>query len=162
MTFPSRETRFALLLIFTLCPFAAACGETAGQQNNQDVGLSGPCVEEFAEPVLIIESVTETNTEEAIEEVRISQIQWNGQSPPRHFRQEEFGISEDPDDEEVLLCTLPCGFGSNPGAWSFEINVQGYLPETLYVDAEYETFQGGCPALHDDGTRISVELEPTP
>lgn len=137
---------------------AVGCGE--GEEEgvnqdpvNQDQG-QGPCVVEYREPIVLITAVVEAGNSDAIAEVEISEIALHGGSV------QQLGMTEDLIEGEsgVFACAVPCGFGFQPGEYTFTVGAEGYEAREVTVDAEYETFVGGCPASYDGGTEVEVEL----
>lgn len=149
--------RLAAILALTSCILALGCGEASpGIGGNS---TAGPCVVEHNEPILHINSVTDSSDGEPLSEIEIWDVHRDG-TGLEHFPSFYENLSDSADDPDRTICTLPCAFGNTAGTWSFMIGSDGYTEKEVSVDAEYDTHQGGCPALYDDGTSVTFELSP--
>ena len=119
----------------------------------------GPCVVEYREPVLHIISVTDADTGDPIPRIFISGIVINGTDCPLDYalldsRNMEF-------QDTILVCTIPCSFGNEPGIYVLTISAEGYPESGLEVmNVHYSIREGpGCPLLLDGGTRVAFSLK---
>lgn len=134
------------ILLFCILAVTTGCGSQAG-----------PCMHEVHEPIVQIESVTDADSGEEIEEVylRDIRIDENDLGTDVFYRE---NISEDDGNADRLICETSCGFGEREGTWTFEIGADDYDFQTETVDAEYEEAEGGCPSYVDGGTAVDVTL----
>jgi len=136
---------FLLAAIFLL----SAC-------DSGDPGV-GPCVHIYEEPVLNITSVTDEDTSAEIAQVQIYDVFVD--EVARGTEDLTAMVSENITVEgATLLCTLPCGFGTEEGLYTFSVNAEGYQETMVSQRAEYATFEGGCPSYNTDGTRFSFSM----
>lgn len=59
----------------------------------------------------------------------------------------------------AIVCTLPCGFGTEEGVYRAYVEAPGYKTQYLQADASYRVFVQGCPSYNDNGLHLGVELE---
>ncbi|TQV75052.1 hypothetical protein FLL45_08920 [Aliikangiella marina] len=145
------------ILIVTICSiFFAGCG-------SDEEALFGPCIVINQEPVLNLVSAINESTQEPIEQIQLSNIRINGgteldfieESPPfSHNIEVDY-------EQDILTCTLPCGFGKAEGEWEFTATAAGYQESDKSIFASYGVFDGGCPAYLREGTEATVILTPT-
>jgi len=147
----------SILLILCLPLVGIGCSENSPG----DSGFAGPCVIIFEDEVLHIDEASGSATSAIIGQLELSSFVVNGQ-----VRTSEEVVAQRQSnvvlDGELLRCTLPCSFGTEPGRWEFTALAPGYLPTGQSATVEYGTSGGpvgGCPAFLNDGTHISAVLD---
>ena len=60
----------------------------------------------------------------------------------------------------ILICEVPCGFGTFEGDYNVVVSADGYSPKTIQFDAFYEVLDLGCPSFNDGATIIDITLDP--
>lgn len=153
--------RVCLSLAAGLGIVLAGCGEGGG---SVDASLGGGCVHTFEEPILHVESAVNDESNEAIDEIEVWDVSVDGQERTpadvkSQWKDGDAGL-ELSDDERRLICTIPCGMGTEAGTWSFKAVAEGYAESDASAVAEYAEHEGGCPSYSDGGTRIEVALTP--
>ena len=120
--------------------------------------MAGPCVVTVDGPVLIIDSVTSGNPARSIQSVTLTDIKREGR-----ILDFSYGV---PYGMNLLVsgsglgCTTPCGFESEPGAYTFRVSAPGFASREVVTAARYAVAQGpGCPLHLSGGTRVSVALD---
>jgi hypothetical protein len=119
--------------------------------------VSGPCIHTYRSPIVEVESAFVIGTNEPVTELVIHGVTLDGDSvelrnlatPPAH------GVVL---RDDVLVCTIPCGFGIQAGHYSILLEGGGQPTRFIDVDARYRVFHGGCPSYNDGGTAITVDL----
>lgn len=128
-----------------------------------DGNMAGPCVHEFREPVLSITEVTDQQTGQPLQEVKITAL-----------KRDDFEYNLDPENNlfpltmaeniehqpPLLICTIPCGFENEHGIYTVTIEADGYQQKSIETEAAYQSGGGGCPSFSDDGTKLSFSLTP--
>lgn len=137
-------------LLFTL----ASCG--GGGDETESVGC--PAIVLAAEPSLIIASVQNAVSSAPVQTVVLSDIKRDGMS---HF----LGLlPREASNVRVVgntvECTVPCGFATSEGAFTFTVAAAGYLPRQVAAQGAYSSSIGTCPPSLTGGKRISVNLQP--
>lgn len=146
-----------LLLLFTTLVMLSSCGGSSGEEETM-----GPCVHNYYEPVLNIDRVIANPANTEIDRVALTEVIHDDQPVELEewcaFQAEElcYGLSF---EEQTAVCTLPCGFGNDEGAWRIEVTAEGYQSTTTTLDASYEVSEGGCPSYNDEGSRFELELD---
>jgi len=119
----------------------------------------GPCVHEYREPVLIITSVLDTQTGTFIDSVHIRGIEIDDQ-PIDLFVLAAGETQNIVRTDTVLAGSPPCGFGTQNGNYEFIVSAPGYQDTVVTQYAEYAVNQGNCPSYSDEGTRITIQVQP--
>ena len=123
----------------------------------------GPCVHEYREPVLTITEVTDQNSQQLLQEVKITALK---RGNFEYNLDPENGIfvlsmAENIEHESpLLICTIPCGFEIYEGTYTLQIEAEGYRDKTIETEATYQRGGGSCPSFSDDGIKINFSLEP--
>ncbi len=128
-------------------------------------GCDGPstgfCQHISEDPVLVISAATDSITGEAIESVRLVELLVAADEEFDEFftmtRPPAYNIVR---EGSFYRCTVPCGFSSAVGRYSFGVVADGYTRRDVSVDADYEQFVPGCPSRSRGSTEISVTLVP--
>lgn len=140
----------------------AGCGIGDDGSVGNGIQNGGACVHEYREPILNLDSVTEATTGDAVAVVHLSEIAVDGMARTGttlvQAGRPQSNVTAD-GSGNGLDCTVPCGFGSAAGTWTFTVSAEGRVPTDVTVEAAYETFVGGCPSYEDGGTRFDVVLE---
>jgi hypothetical protein len=63
-------------------------------------------------------------------------------------------------EDSILICTIPCGFGTMEGVYEISISADGYRDLTLSTLAKYDELKGGCPSSSSGGHSIGFSLYP--
>lgn len=117
---------------------------------------AGPCVHTFEDEVLHLEEVRDAATGDALEEVVITELRYEGRAWGALSGD---GLTDLGDG--AARCRLPCSIAAQQeGRYELDLSADGYEATTLVVDATYQTFEGGCPSSNDDGTHATAELDP--
>lgn len=132
-----------------------ACDDGAGPVDGSS--LVGPCVHTLEDEVLHIDDAAGTITGAVIGQIDLFDFRVDGQPRTADQITQQRAVNVFRYDG-VLRCTLPCSFGTEGGEWEFTATAVGYIPTPQTVDAEYETFSGGCPSFETDGTHISISV----
>lgn len=127
----------------------------------EDTG-SGFCQHINDDPVLAITAASDSVSGEAIAALRLVEL---AVAADEEF-EEYFTMTNPPAynisrEGSVYHCTVPCGFSSAVGRYSFGIVADGYQRRNVSVEADYEEFIPGCPSRSRGSTEISVTLVPT-
>ena len=144
-----------------------AIGLLGCDSNSSDSGwfgdpIFGPCVVIEREPVLNIIDAIDSSNNQSIQQVQISNIRIDGSLID--FRENHLELSSNIEFDyvnDILTCTLPCGIGQQEGTWEFTVTASGYQDSEETIETSYALFDGGCPAYLDQGTEVSLQLEPT-
>lgn len=122
--------------------------------------LAGPCVHNYNDAVLHIDSATGIQFGTEYTEIILSDFSINGvavhASSVIRESSSNVVLSE---ENNSLLCTLPCSFGEEAGEWEFNSREQYDISTTQTVMADYQTFVGGCPSFNDHGTHTQLQME---
>ncbi len=119
----------------------------------------GPCVHNYKDPILTIQSVNSAENGDEINSVRISEIKIDNVS--RRLSSFDDDISNNISvDDSLLICTISCGFGIEAGIYEISFSADGYRDSTISTTAKYNKSKGGCPSSSSDGTKISFSLNP--
>ncbi len=147
--------RCQLIFLILFLPLA---GVGCSENSSGDSDLVGPCVHTQEDEVLHIDEASGSATGAIIGQLELSAFVINGQG-----RTAEEAVAQRQSnvvlDGELLICTLPCSFGTESGQWEFTAAAPGYLPTGQSATAEYATFSGGCPSFETDGTHIFAVLD---
>ena len=147
MPYPRRP-----LLLSTLS-LVASCGGGGAS----DERVFGPCVVNYAEPILTIASVIDATSSAAVGTVTLTDISLNGASiDPSTLVAISANVQL---AGGVLQCTVPCALATEAGTYSATVSAAGYKSTDITVAAQYQTFVGGCPASYSGGKHISISLQ---
>lgn len=131
---------------------------TEPRDDDMPVGI---CVHYYEDPLINIISAQETETGYAIDQVNISNITLAGQAVNLHrYSQDNLSNFTLDTDGNGGYCTLPCTFLEGEGSVSFDVSANGYQSKSVELEAEYQTFDGGCPSYSSDGVVMAIELTP--
>ena len=120
---------------------------------------NGPCIHEYKEPILTINSVTSEITGEEITEITIRDLLIDNLQGDLVFF--EIMISENITVQDSLMtCTMPCAFATEIGEYQFKVSAFNYQNPIITTNACYNEFEGGCPSYADNGTEINFRLKP--
>lgn len=126
---------------------------------DQGDGGAGPCSHEYRDAILQIKQVRDSQTQDALSSVVLTEFTIGGLSVALPTLIEQFA-----DNVELvgdsLRCTPPCGFGTTEGHYQFTSAAPGYTARVLSFDVAYEEFEGGCPSHNSGGLEIEIELDP--
>jgi hypothetical protein len=146
----------------------AACG-------NASDGYECPAIVSYAEPVLSVVEVSGVDGE-TVDEVRLVRAELDGDPVLGILRDEVLhghewtpGMSTSSNDLQVglsvgprgrLTCALPCGFGTRPGSFALTVEAADGSRGTVDGRATYHGGGSGCGESLDDGTEVTIRLEP--
>lgn len=130
----------------------AACGGGGG-----NVANAGPCVVQYSEPVLGIAAARSASGTASASSLSLSQVSFNG-TPLDLAAAAAAPASGVSVVGTTFQCSVPCGFGTQPGTYAFTASAPGFAATPVSASASYASFSGGCPASYDGGTKISVTL----
>lgn len=142
----------AAIAILTL----SACSDGGSDAHKGDD--SGPCVHEYLDEVLHLESAAGRDTDAVIAQVWLSEFRLDGEAVEAAALISGRATNLEADGDR-LQCTLPCSFGVAEGSWEFTAEAPGYAATPQIVEAAYATFDAGCPSASDDGTVVSILLD---
>jgi len=141
------------LLLLSTPLLVASCGGSG----TSDEQVFGPCVVNYAEPILIIASVVDATSSAVVGTVALTDISFNGTSIDLSTL---VAVSTNLQlAGGVLQCTVPCALATEAGTYSATVSAAGYKSTNVTVAAQYQTFVGGCPASYSGGKHISVSLQ---
>jgi hypothetical protein len=136
-------------------------------------GSVGPCVVNKSGPALALVEVTDRQSGESIESVRLEEVARDGYAPRglRDAGQREYNTRTIPADAgkfdagiyslASFQCDVPCGITRTEGEVQFTVTADGYQPEQVTATAEYQSAAGpGCPTTLSEGREVDVQLEP--
>lgn len=122
----------------------------------EDVGV-GPCVHTYLDPVIHIPAVTDYATGEEIDSFVISDVVLDGQPIPVDRLTRVFSSGAEAEGDS-LVCSTPCGFGTDEGRYELTVSSSGYCPRRVDLEAQYDTFEGGCPSSNGGGVLLEISL----
>ncbi|MEQ9092441.1 MAG: hypothetical protein RIE52_15210 [Balneola sp.] len=122
---------------------------------------NGPCIHSYDEPVLEITSAISAEDDSPIEEVVISEVTIDSVLFSVQDLTLEFSENIIVKDS-VLICSIPCGFGTNEGIYELTFSAQGYFDLTISTLAEYDNKKGGCPSSSSGSHHLGFSLYPKP
>lgn len=147
-----------LMMAVTATPLLCACHGSA-DSGTEVPDLAGPCEVTVEEPIINIDAVTSGELD--LEIVVLSNLVIDGVRQDLLQEVELGWINIEADlTEDSLLCTLPCGFSEIEGQYSFTVSAEGFGSAPFWVDAAYESFDGGCPATYNGGVHLELSLPP--
>lgn len=147
------------VLIFGLLVLLLVNCEITTSSQKEEEKEAGPCVHIYEDPILVIESVSNSRSPDTLSQVRIYDITVDS------ARQDLTSLADDPSQnvsvqDSTILCTIPCGFGKKDGTYRFNARAEGYQDTTLaFEDVNYEIFNGGCPSSNSGSTEVSFEMK---
>lgn len=113
----------------------------------------------YEEPIFTIQSVNSSKTGINISLVEIFDVKVDSVS-----RNPAFLIDESSEnifvEGSILICTIPCGFGTFEGTYQFSVKADGFKASIITKSARYNQLKGGCPSSSSDGTKMSFSLNP--
>lgn len=120
-------------------------------------GTIGPCVHTYEDPVLHVESVTDAQNGQRVFAFRILEVTRNGvKQQPIFLKIVSYNVVV---YDTTLVCNVPCGFGTDEGAYTLRVSASGYRDTTISVNAKYAVFKGGCPSSNSGGTKFSFQMQ---
>ena len=124
-----------------------------------DIG-AGPCIHTFEEPILRITDARDATTNQAINTVLLTNVRVGGiwQAPALLMGKAERAAARG----DTLECTVPCAFATLGGPYRFEVQSPGYFRDSVAIEAQYRSFDGGCPSSSRGSTQTSVRLTRRP
>lgn len=149
---PIRTPRI-LFTSLLLAGGVTACGGGGGGDGPE---TAGPCVHSYGEPSLIIESAQDATTTTALPILTLSSIQLDGAPFDTSVLAKE--VKNVKIVAGGLECTVPCGFSTKQGAFTFTASATGYAAKQVGATAAYASSTGGCPSSQTGGKRIAVML----
>lgn len=146
----NRITLLSLFVFFII----ASCEQREGN-------LVGPCVHNYEDPILAIESVEDAKSGEQLSQITISEVLVDSAS-----KQVSSLVTESSENVTVqdssIVCEPPCGFGTETGQYQFTVQASGYEDTSITREnVQYENFDSGCPSSSSGSTTISFDLKPT-
>jgi hypothetical protein len=117
----------------------------------------GPCVHIYEEPILTIESISGGVDGNEISQAYIYNIKIDSakRDPVLITGEASKNISV---EDSVIVCSVPCGFGTEDGEYQFSVTADGYPDTTITSNAKYGKSKGGCPSSSSEGIKISFSL----
>lgn len=117
----------------------------------------GPCVHTYEDPVLHVESVTNAQNNQLVPAIRILEVTRNGiRQQPGYLRIISYNAVA---FDTTLVCNVPCGFGTDEGAYTLRVSAPGYRDTVIAVNGKYAVFKGGCPSSNSGGTKFSFQMQ---
>lgn len=141
-----------LILLFSLF-LLSGCLSDIG-----DPGI-GPCVHIFDDPILQLESATSTLDGKAIDTLLISKVTFDSLTVDLKFLIAEASHNIVATDSN-LICTVPCGFGTEKGQYNFTVSSENYAEKSISAFAAYKNLKGGCPSSSSGSHKINISLNP--
>lgn len=136
------------MLLFLFLPLLLACEPQMG-----------PCVHIYEDPILTIQTVTSEETGDAISPLIIDELKLDSNEIDIVFMMG--GITKNLTfSDSLLICTVPCGFGTEEGTYEMTVSADGYNDSTVSTQAKYENSESGCPGSSSEGSQISFTLTP--
>lgn len=117
----------------------------------------GPCVHIYKEPILMIESASSAENSTPIESLIIKNISIDSVGVNLDLLTSESSENVVISDS-TLICTLPCGFGTQSGTYNFDVTAENYKDVSVSIKTDYQTSGGNCPSFSTDGNKIDVVL----
>ncbi|HOV98657.1 MAG TPA: hypothetical protein PK595_03680 [Bacteroidota bacterium] len=141
---------FFLFLILSIAVFQLSC--------EGDGGGVGPCIHIYEEPILHIESARDIQSGVYLKTIVLSNITIDSiPLDPFFLIPESRYVAA---LESVLVCNLPCAFGTQPGQYNFKVSANGYRDTIITCYPDYTIYKGGCPSSSNGGLRINIDLRP--
>ncbi len=135
-----------------------ACGGSGSGAGDEDRLVAGPCVVIYAQPVISLQDATDSVTALPVGSVVITDVTYRGvKLSTAVLTNVAQGVTASGD---TLVCSLPCGFATGEGDYSFTVKASGYRDQTRTVSAAYPQAVGGCPLTYSGTTAVSVRLTP--
>lgn len=128
-----------------------------GGGSSSDEAPVGPCVHQYGDPVLHLDSALDAATGQPIATVHISSVVLNG-VPADHALLLQGSVNAASNGASIV-CTVPCGLSNSEGTYGFVASASGYAPQNATVMAKYATTTGGCPSSSSGGTAVRLELQ---
>jgi hypothetical protein len=123
----------------------------------KDGDTIGPCVHTYEDPVIHIDSVTNAQNGSLISTFQILEIIKDGyREQPAYMKIVSNNVAV---YDTMLVCSLPCSFGTDEGKYSLKVSAVGYRDTTVSVNAKYAVFKSGCPSSNSGGTRFSFKMQ---
>lgn len=124
----------------------------------------GPCIHTYEDPVIRIKDVRDTTASQPVyAPLLITNVRVAGFVQTRDLL---LGKSERVEMRgDTLVCAIPCGFGTQEGAYRFAVEVPGYYRDSVSLDARYRdhrSLNGGCPSSSFGPTEVTVRLAKRP
>lgn len=119
---------------------------------------AGPCYHEFRDPIIRIQSATDSSSGRAILRLAVTNVSVGGQPIAPAFVAEQQPSSRITLLTDTLWCDLACGFGTMEGVWRFDLSASGYRSKTIQLSARYAEFDGGRPSFNSGSTLLRVQL----
>lgn len=116
----------------------------------------GPCEHQFLEPILQISGVTNDGENLQVDTVYISEVKYNGNE--LHPLLITSGSENITLDDELIICSLPCGFGTQDGQYTFTAFTEELTETHFSFTASYARGGGSCPSFSTDGTVVWLDF----
>jgi hypothetical protein len=128
-----------------------------GCEKAKDGGTIGPCVHTYEDPIIHVDSVTNAQNGSLISTFQIREIIKDGNRvQPEYIKIVSSNVAV---YDTMLVCNLPCGFGTDEGVYTLKVSAIGYRDTTVSIKAKYAVFKGGCPSSNSGGTRFSFKMQ---
>lgn len=144
-------------IALVLVAFLGACNTSTIEEGSAEAPTA-VCSHHYNEPVLNLAYVMDALSGAMQKSVSLLSLTING----RLVTSTNYPLALSSNIQAVgdrLVCTLPCGLGTEEGAYQLMIEAPGYMPQTINVTANYRVFAGGCPSMSDQGLHIGINLE---
>ena len=150
--FPTRNQRMAGVSLLGVFLAAAGCQDT---RDTTGLGV-GPCLHEYRSPIIEMTSAVASGNQ-PVDPLVIRAVTIDGLTvnPVLLLTGPTHGVAQ---RDGALLCTVPCGFGTQAGRYRLTIEAAGQPTRVVDVQAAYRVFKGGCPSYNDGGTEVRVEF----
>jgi len=117
----------------------------------------GPCVHIFEEPILTIQSVNSAETGNSLSTIVLFEVTIDGIGRDATYLTQEMSENITIEDS-VLICSIPCGFGTLEGIYQFSVKSEGFKDTLITENATYNKSEGGCPSSSSEGSKITFSL----
>ena len=143
--------RVTCLAAFLAAAAVAGCGGSSSDEQ-----LANFCGEtEYRDPLLKITSVVNAETRTPLPEVLFSGFSLDGSPTIAIYPGENMAPVAG-----GLRCTVPCGFGIDPGRYGFSVSAVGYTATVVSIPAAFKTKVEGCVTQFSGSTEVALELVP--
>jgi hypothetical protein len=122
-------------------------------------GSTGPCVHSYLEPSFNIDWVKDAKTGNYLNAIKITEVVYNNKTKlDLYFL--KITSKNVVYSDSMLICNLPCGFGTNEGNYSLKVSANGYKDTVIQSVARYSIQKSGCPSSSSGGARITFQMVP--
>lgn len=146
-------------LLFALC--ISACGSD-NNTGTKDDGTACPDVVYYDDPLVRVNSVTDSSNNDSLVQVTFSELTIDGRSTGFDALTssviERLDISS---DGQSAVCTLPCALFSTEGEYSMVVTAPSFESKLVEFEPTYEDDGGPpCPIRFSGSHELSISLDP--